>query len=174
MHLTPTRILVDQAEYVVGFASEWLELDSPDEGVRYDSEIVGYTITISISRLKLYYIGTASRTTICILFGANECYPPVTSSQPTNIFLRARCQRLSFLDVNISVHDTLSPHSGLRCSSGRWGSRQGSEWLRRRVEWYMGNLEHYKNGLWSDPSDCCWYALWFIPVTPNTDGDVST
>ncbi|KAF8604211.1 PRMT5-domain-containing protein [Ceratobasidium sp. AG-I] len=29
----------DQAEYVVGFASEWLELDSPDEGVRYDSEI---------------------------------------------------------------------------------------------------------------------------------------
>ncbi|CAE7123581.1 unnamed protein product [Rhizoctonia solani] len=29
----------DQAEHVIGFASEWLELDSQIEGVRYDSEI---------------------------------------------------------------------------------------------------------------------------------------
>ncbi|QRW04066.1 protein arginine N-methyltransferase 5 [Ceratobasidium sp. AG-Ba] len=29
----------DQAEYIVGFASDWLQLDSLDEGVRYDSEI---------------------------------------------------------------------------------------------------------------------------------------
>ncbi|KAG8747291.1 methyltransferase protein [Ceratobasidium sp. 414] len=29
----------DQAEYVTGFASDWLELDSLEEGVRFDSEI---------------------------------------------------------------------------------------------------------------------------------------
>ncbi|CAE6507758.1 unnamed protein product [Rhizoctonia solani] len=29
----------DQAEHVIGFASEWLELDSQIEGVRYDSEM---------------------------------------------------------------------------------------------------------------------------------------
>ncbi|KAG9091882.1 methyltransferase protein [Ceratobasidium sp. 370] len=29
----------DQAEYVIGFASDWLELDSLEEGVRFDSEI---------------------------------------------------------------------------------------------------------------------------------------
>ncbi|KAG8679037.1 methyltransferase protein, partial [Ceratobasidium sp. 394] len=29
----------DQAEYVIGFASDWLELGSLEEGVRFDSEI---------------------------------------------------------------------------------------------------------------------------------------
>ncbi|KAG8688974.1 methyltransferase protein [Ceratobasidium sp. 395] len=29
----------DQSEYVIGFASDWLELDSLEEGVRFDSEI---------------------------------------------------------------------------------------------------------------------------------------
>lgn len=32
--------LADQSEHVVGFVSDWLELDSLIEGVRYDSEIV--------------------------------------------------------------------------------------------------------------------------------------
>jgi hypothetical protein len=38
-----SRIL-DQAEHVIGFISDWLELDSPIEGVRYDSEMAGAAI----------------------------------------------------------------------------------------------------------------------------------
>ena len=33
---------VDEVYKTIGMVSEWLELDSPDDGVRYDSEIVSY------------------------------------------------------------------------------------------------------------------------------------
>lgn len=34
------KLFTDEAVSTIGMVSEWLELDSPDEGVRYDSEIV--------------------------------------------------------------------------------------------------------------------------------------
>jgi protein arginine N-methyltransferase 5 len=36
--LVVTRL--GEAERTIAFASEWLELDSPDEGIRFDSELV--------------------------------------------------------------------------------------------------------------------------------------
>lgn len=106
--------IVDQAEYVVGFASKWLELDSPDEGVRYDSEIVGYSVGKSTLRLKSCCLGTSSRTSVCILPGDNECHPSFAPSQSTNIFLCTRRQRLPFFNINICIHDPFGPHPSLR------------------------------------------------------------
>jgi type II protein arginine methyltransferase len=38
-----THVLrIDEAMNTIGMISEWLELDSPDDGVRYDSEIVSH------------------------------------------------------------------------------------------------------------------------------------
>lgn len=31
---------VEEAEYTIGMVSDWIELDSPDAWVRYDSELV--------------------------------------------------------------------------------------------------------------------------------------
>lgn len=117
--------IVDHAEYVVGFASDWLELDSSDEGVRYDSEIVSQTLVDSILRLKSLCLGASSRTPIRVLLGPNKRHPPLTSSRPTNIILRTRRQRLSFLDIHIRVYDSFSPYPGLRCSSRGQRSCQG-------------------------------------------------
>jgi hypothetical protein len=30
----------EETEHLIGLASDWLELDSPDEGIRFDSELV--------------------------------------------------------------------------------------------------------------------------------------
>jgi protein arginine N-methyltransferase 5 len=38
--LSVTRL--GEAERTIAFASDWLELDSPDEGIRFDSELVSY------------------------------------------------------------------------------------------------------------------------------------
>lgn len=48
----------DECESIIAFASDWLELDSPDEGIRFDSEIalkqeVAYASYLSIHTLIL-------------------------------------------------------------------------------------------------------------------------
>ncbi len=97
----------DEAEGAIGFASEWLELDSSDDWVRNDSETVS----------PLTHLGSLSRGVITILLGTEHrlCYwegtPPgivlrVVSwssdhnpSRPTKACLhrlvRPSCQRVS-------------------------------------------------------------------------------
>lgn len=39
--LTPANFpSIEEAEFTIGMVSDWLELDSPDEWIRSDSEIV--------------------------------------------------------------------------------------------------------------------------------------
>lgn len=35
---------LEETQNLIGIASEWIELDSPDEGIRFDSELVGITL----------------------------------------------------------------------------------------------------------------------------------
>ncbi len=36
---------LEETQHLVGIAAEWLELDSPDEGIRFDSELVSWSET---------------------------------------------------------------------------------------------------------------------------------
>lgn len=63
MHLS---IFVDEAENVIGIASDWLELDSPDDWVRHDCEIV--------LKQELAYAAYLGLTTVIIP-------PPIERSQ---------------------------------------------------------------------------------------------
>jgi len=70
MSLTHTSSLnflqSDEAEGIVAMVSEWLDLDSPDDGVRHDAEIVchsPYSGILDLSKFK----GTATRASLCHL-----------------------------------------------------------------------------------------------------------
>lgn len=38
----------EEAEYIIGMAADWLELDAPDIWVRYDSELVCITFSRTV------------------------------------------------------------------------------------------------------------------------------
>lgn len=40
---------LEESQGVIPLASEWLELDSPDEGIRFDSELVGLLHILSVA-----------------------------------------------------------------------------------------------------------------------------
>ncbi|CAE6461671.1 unnamed protein product [Rhizoctonia solani] len=79
----------DQAEHVIGFVSEWLELDSQIEGVRYDSEIA--------LRQELQYASYLGVTNVVL--------PPPRRGQEVTTYARAISDCLS--------SSTVSPYMSL-------------------------------------------------------------
>lgn len=54
---------LEESQGVIPLASEWLELDSPDEGIRFDSELVGLLHILSVAHdwLTSIRVGPESR-----------------------------------------------------------------------------------------------------------------
>jgi protein arginine N-methyltransferase 5 len=45
---------LEETQHLIGVAAEWLELDSPDEGIRFDSELVSRSVDDSVFGLQLH------------------------------------------------------------------------------------------------------------------------
>lgn len=87
----------EEAENAVGMASEWLELDSPDEWVRLDSELV--PLFQAISRAKTlteieHDVGAPPRARVRVVPQPRGRHPTTTTKQRTRCRLRTRHQRL--------------------------------------------------------------------------------
>lgn len=154
--------LVEETEHLIGLASDWLQLDSPDEGVRFDAELVsrlhlqeltdirpsqeGYTKqtsltpTLHLSHLSMLDLGLATRTSPRSLPQRPNGHPSSTS-QPSSRG-RLRSSRQCLPAVNRILHPSnLDPHPHL--GSGRahpTGVRRWKNEHRRRLHdgWERG------------------------------------
>lgn len=97
---------LDEAENVLGVASEWIELDSPDDWLRHDYEIVSdfqRLESVSWHRFINDLAGVAARTGLCVIpeHHHSDSPPSSTSKSRACSFLCPRDQRLS---GSLSVH----------------------------------------------------------------------
>lgn len=83
-HFAPN---IEETERLVVLASDWLELDSPDEGIRFDSELVSEKIGIIACKYPAWKQSRSHRThsflltpTIYVFLGPPTRTPPLNPS----------------------------------------------------------------------------------------------
>lgn len=106
---------LEETQGLIAVASEWLEMDSSDEGIRFDSELVCLPPSLG-SGPSLMYPGSSSRAIPSTILGYPDTSPPSTSiSQPGKPrFICSSYRQSSPPRRLISNHRTLYPNPNIR------------------------------------------------------------
>ena len=112
--VTMTRL--EETQNLLAMASEWLELDSQDEGIRFDSELVSEVFgPLSSHRCLTCVVGSTSRVCICPV--PRSAYPhtacPNIRQSSLSLFLRSSSGRSAPNGRFISFYSNLNPHPHL-------------------------------------------------------------
>lgn len=107
----------EEAEGLIAFVSDWLELDAWDDWVRHDAETVrpsslsSHELVFSgSSLLTISATGTTARAGIRLVSGHPHRYPPLPATPRPRSLLRSGNQRGA---ESSPVHATLRPHTHL-------------------------------------------------------------
>lgn len=79
-------MLVEEAGSLIAFASDWLELDSTVEGIRFDAELVSLLYSLPQLLQSAYHlevaedVGAAARDQLCLLLVDYYNHPSSTTT----------------------------------------------------------------------------------------------
>ena len=112
---------LEESQHLVGVAAEWLELDSPDEGIRFDSELVSLFDEPLTDRLK-NKSGITIRICLCPIPLATRRHHPraQTHQQSLPAVIRPRHLQPPLIRRCFLLHPNLSPDTRLRPSRTHW------------------------------------------------------